>query len=500
MELHVTLGIRNKYVWGIFLYSFGLEHFMSHMSFERRKRVLRRKEDMMEPKEILSELRKIYITKSILVPSQGGIIEEGDLFIVEGMTRKERSLKKEYVLSKHITSEGKPRLIKPPTGSIEGWSTYLEGKIRIQAKTYDALIDRLFIHYSDGFLNRTFKNVFDMALEHKKSLCSENTGVKYEADYKRFISKELGDKLIGDITADYLIDYASVMIKAGNLKKEAYRAFKSVLNLTFGFAVTKGYVDYNPAQRMSNQDFYRICKSEFKSAEQKAMSPQQIEAITEEVRKRIKNPKKYGECYTCGYMFILASLTGMRAGELCSLRWTDIASGRIHIHTQQLKKRASDGYEYVNWTKNEKGIPKGGRYFPVTIEIQELLDELRTGQIRAGICSDWVFANPDGSWIIADTCYEKFLHRICKNLGFTITNNHAVRMYFNSYVLIPKGIEVTNRAKLLGHSVEVNLKNYSFADYDYCETALEALNGGIPIPAYTQNVIEFETKKLRKSL
>ncbi|MCR4617442.1 MAG: hypothetical protein K5669_04545 [Lachnospiraceae bacterium] len=45
-------------------------------------------------------------------------------------------------------------------------------------------------------------DVFDMALEHKKSLCSENTGVKYEADYKRFISKELGDKLIGDITAD----------------------------------------------------------------------------------------------------------------------------------------------------------------------------------------------------------------------------------------------------------------------------------------------------------
>ena len=87
-------------------------------------------------------------------------------------------------------------------------------------------------------------------------------------------------------------------------------------------------------------------------------------------------------------MFILASLTGMRAGELCSLRWTDIASGRIHIHTQQLKKRASDGYEYVNWTKNEKGIPKGRRYFPVTIEIHELLDELRTAQIRAGICSE----------------------------------------------------------------------------------------------------------------
>ncbi len=33
-----------------------------------------------------------------------------------------------------------------------------------------------------------------------------------------------------------------------------------------------------------------------------------------------------------------------------------------------------------------------------------------------------------------------------------------------------------------GHSVEVNLKNYSFADYDYCENALEALNSGVTTP------------------
>lgn len=47
---------------------------------------------------------------------------------------------------------------------------------------------------------------------------------------------------------------------------------------------------------------------------------------------------------------------------------------------------------------------------------------------------------------------------------------------------IPKGVEVTNRAKLLGHSVEVNLKNYSFADYDYCETALQALESNLVTP------------------
>jgi len=44
-------------------------------------------------------------------------------------------------------------------------------------------------------------------------------------------------------------------------------------------------------------------------------------------------------------------------------------------------------------------------------------------------------------------------------------------MYFNSYVLIPAGIVVTDRAKILGHSPEVNLSHYSFESRDYCAKA-----------------------------
>ena len=48
-------------------------------------------------------------------------------------------------------------------------------------------------------------------------------------------------------------------------------------------------------------------------------------------------------------------------------------------------------------------------------------------------------------------------------------------MYFNSYVLIPAGIVVTDRARILGHSPEVNLNNYSFEDREYCKKAGEKI-------------------------
>ena len=68
----------------------------------------------------------------------------------------------------------------------------------------------------------------------------------------------------------------------------------------------------------------------------------------------------------------------MRAGELPSLKWSDVHDNYIHIHSQQLSNKRKGGkkYYYANWTKDEKGESKGGRKFPLTQVIRDLLDEL----------------------------------------------------------------------------------------------------------------------------
>lgn len=72
-------------------------------------------------------------------------------------------------------------------------------------------------------------------------------------------------------------------------------------------------------------------------------------------------------------------------------------------------------------------------------------------------------------------------------------------MYYNSYVLVPKGVKVNNRAKLLGHSVEVNLRNYTFEDVNYCDVTLELLDDTRGIQGNTENIIDFDNKKLSKA-
>ena len=49
-------------------------------------------------------------------------------------------------------------------------------------------------------------------------------------------------------------------------------------------------------------------------------------------------------------------------------------------------------------------------------------------------------------------------------------------MSLNSNVLIPKGITVADRAAMLGHSIETNLRHYSFAQKDYLDNVRAILD------------------------
>lgn len=159
--------------------------------------------------------------------------------------------------------------------------------------------------------------------------------------------------------------------------------------------------------------------------------------------------------------------------------WEDVDfdNGVIHIHAQQLTKLADKGKEfyYVPYCKNERGISEDGRFYPVTDEIYALLQELKRKQKKLGIKSEFVFCHQDGTWI-KTLAYETFLRRLCKSLGLDATSNHAFRRSLNSNVFIQNNISVADRAALLGHSIETNLRHYSYARKSYLEDVKSILN------------------------
>ncbi len=452
---------------------------------------------MTESKIILSELSKQKI--SIHRQFKCGIISHVDatkeLSMIE---KKERKLIKQLVLETHVTKDGTPRKITYQE-SKGLWYTIMPDKSKVYATSEDKLYEKLFYAYNLSITDYSFAGIFKVALDEKNKTenNSPDTIKHYKSDFNRFISCKLASKDIRTITKADLKEHTQTLVNTMHPKKQAFKTYKSILNLTFRYALENEIICFNPVLAIKNAVYYKSCNIAPPKPEEKILTEEEIQKVKDTVRRYMKR-KTYDGYFINGYAILLAIETGMRAGELPSLKWEDIKEDHIHIHSQQLENEPTYGQDYyaivtlppprskskepkilyyANWTKDEKGVSRGGRKFPLTNAIRAILEELKSAQAMKGIESEFVFANENEQWITAEA-YQVCLRRMLCRLRFNVTHNHAFRMSLNSNVFIRKyNLPETERAKLLGHSVETNLRHYCHAGKDNLSSICAILNG-----------------------
>ena len=432
----------------------------------------------------------------------------------------EYQLKQKLIDEVHVKNSGTTRKIEYKESKCL-WYTMMPDKRKLYGKTREILLDKLMDYYGLTMLDFKMKTVFEQALDHKDKTEAVDGETLYhlKASFDRFIDEKLANTDIRSITCDMLSEYILKMLRraqwvddqgvAHKVKKKAYLDYKSVLNMIFQYALLKDYITVNPLSKFSNKVFYKECDCAKALSSEKIFSEDELARIKDEVRSRFTQ-KKYNGYFINGYAILMAIETGMRAGELPSLKWTDIKSNHIHIHSQQLSKRQKGGkeYYYADWTKNEKGIPVGGRKFPLSKAIRDLLTELKELQTEKCIVSEYVFCHENGEWIKTDA-YITCLRRLLRSLNYNVTNNHAFRMSLNSNVLSAKlGLPAAKRAELLGHSVETNLRYYTYATKDSMDDLVDLFDSNNQESAETlevsprshQNVVNFKQKESSEHL
>ena len=277
-----------------------------------------------------------------------------------------------------------------------------------------------------------FKDFFKEFLSNLRLESRESTIQYYKDDIKRWIPNYFLDMPLKKITKDKIKDliFNTVPKKGGSprIQKIICGRIAKVMKS----ALEKRIIPFNPTMGI------------------KIIVPQPIKKVlnSEEATKLIRAAKQEGHEFY--YVWTFALLTGMRNGELYSVRWSDVnlISKTIYIKS--------------SWNK-KLGLhpPKGNkcRTLPISKKLHDILIELeRVGPFKENIKG--VNGGPDT--MIKDFILPRIprwkgerqscvIKKFCKKIGITPITFHDLRATFITN-LLSQGSPLAKVMAIVGHS------------------------------------------------
>ncbi len=342
------------------------------------------------------------------------------------------------------------------------WYTYIPDKTKKRGKALrkrntEKEIQDMLIEYWKGRnkeeQKKTFMDIYQQWRLVQDRLVTVNTALKYDSDRVRFFDESAFAKMnVTAITDDDINIFMCETIKKHKLSNETTRKLFGYISNTFFHARKRGIIATNPAEFIKAKDFYRYCYEKYKPVEKRLVTEEDMKKLQAQFSEDHKKKPNYMPTYAVEF----ASLTGMRVGEIAALRWDHVEENRIVIEFSE--KYTSDRKEYwIDRTKN-----KHYRFFPLTNEIRDFLENLKSIEKKYGYYCEWVFADENGRLhapVISDCSKAK-----CRQVNVNINGEQGIRIFrrtLNSN-LRSRGVPVATAAAMLGHSVQVNEKYYTF--------------------------------------
>lgn len=299
---------------------------------------------------------------------------------------------------------------------------------------------------------------YDFKASHNRSL--KTTSLKmFRSDRKKFLdgtafSKRRITSLSEFDIEDYLIEQAERYHMTQNRVCQLSGYVKGI----FFVAYRNHIIDSNPWDRVSLREVvYPACyKPKYQPDEKRILSDIQML----QVRKAVEAHLALEPGYLPDYAILIAQYTGMRAGELAALEWTDIRDGCIHVTKSVRRVITSDGQTTeVGDTKNHKD-----RAIPIGQKLSVILDQLKAAQADMGIDSPYILDN--GKLPTPNT-----LGKAAKRRGIEAGIDGSLTIHRIRRTVASRLNAIYDRATvshIMGHTEEVDARHY---DYDTVQLA-----------------------------
>lgn len=298
--------------------------------------------------------------------------------------------------------------------------------------------------YFDEYINYWLTNV--KALQLKPTSFD-----RLESTINHHINNNIGSYPIAEITSDIIQSKVINKMKNDNLSYSSIKKAYDALNGCFHYATVKRDIYANPMELVVVPR-----KDLFEEKEIRIFSREEIDNFIDACTSKFNN----GEYrYNYGYIFLIMLNTGIRAGEMISLKWEDVnlkdkfifIRGNV-VTVKNRDKKTNKNNKYVSIEQKTAKTKSGtNREVPLNKKAIIYFEELKKIYIeKFGELPKYVASKDLDSYISLSTLsksYDKILDRAnIKQCGL-----HPLRHTYASS-LFRNGVDVKIISEILGHS------------------------------------------------
>lgn len=299
---------------------------------------------------------------------------------------------------------------------------------------------------------------YDFKASHNRSL--KTTSLKmFRSDRKRFLDgTTFSKRKISSLSEFDIEDYLVEQAERYHMTQKRVCQLAGYVKGIFFVAYRNHIIDSNPWDRVSLREVvYPACyKPKCQPDEERILSDIQMHRV----KKAVEAHLALEPSYLPDYAILIAQYTGMRAGELAALEWTDIRDGCIHVTKSVRRVITSDGQTTeIGDTKNHKD-----RAIPIGQKLSVILDQLKAAQADMGIDSPYILDN--GKLPTPNT-----LGKAAKRRGIEAGIDGSLTIHRIRRTVASRLNAIYDRATvshIMGHTEEVDARHY---DYDTAQLA-----------------------------